>query len=119
MNILKSVLVAFSLFSALPVPQVKWDEDTDTFSGNRCKRGARFAMQERTAPMRTVTTTVRTDEGKLLPVRTAAKISKAHVLELVSQLRTLEVGKDHAIGDQVYQTRLEGEDVRVLATASD
>jgi adenosylcobinamide-GDP ribazoletransferase len=27
-NILKSVLVAFSMFSALPVPQVEWDEDS-------------------------------------------------------------------------------------------
>ena len=102
--------------------QVKWDEATDTFSGNRCKRGARFAIQERTSPMRTVTTTVRTTEGAgegtLIPVRTAGKISKAHVLELVRQLREIEVGKDHAIGDHVYQTRFEGEEIKVVATAS-
>ena len=28
MNILKSVLVAFAMFSALPVPQVEWDRDS-------------------------------------------------------------------------------------------
>ncbi|MBP5551765.1 MAG: FAD-dependent oxidoreductase [Spirochaetales bacterium] len=96
--------------------QVKWDEQTGTFSGNRCKRGARFAMQERTSPMRSVTTTVKISDGSLLPVRTAEQISKAHVIGLVRQLRKTELEKSVAIGGEVFRTVMDGEEIRVVAT---
>ncbi|MBQ7644510.1 MAG: FAD-dependent oxidoreductase, partial [Spirochaetales bacterium] len=96
--------------------QVKWDEKTGTFSGNRCKRGARFAEQEHNSPTRSVTTTVKTASGSLIPVRTAGRISKAHVFDVVEQLRKTKLDSGVIIGDEVLRTEIDGEDIRVVAT---
>ena len=99
--------------------QVKFDPETGEYSGNRCKRGIRFAEQERTAPMRTVTTTVKTESGALLPVKTASRIPKAQVRELVKQLRQVKTAGQGGIGLEVYRTELEGQPVTVVATAEE
>ncbi|MBQ2049256.1 MAG: FAD-dependent oxidoreductase, partial [Spirochaetales bacterium] len=99
--------------------QVRWDEKTGTFSGNRCMRGSRFAMQERTSPMRTVTTTVKTEGGKLVPVRTDGKIGRDSVRGLVEKLRDVRLQGPHSAGDVVYTAELDGKEVRILSTASD
>ena len=99
--------------------QVIWDEKTGTFSGNRCKRGARFAMEEKSNPVRTVTTTVRTKAGKdvLLPVRTAGKVPKDQVKDLVRQLRDQCVDRSVRTGEKVFEPELDGQKVVVIATA--
>ncbi|MBQ5364852.1 MAG: DUF1667 domain-containing protein, partial [Spirochaetales bacterium] len=99
--------------------QVRWDEKTGTFSGTRCMRGSRFAMQERTSPMRTVTTTVKTEGGKLVPVRTDGKIGRDSVRGLVEKLREVRLQGPHRAGDVVYTAELDGKEVRILSTASD
>ncbi len=43
-------------------------------TGNKCPRGIQFAEQEMTEPMRIVTTTVKDDNGKLIPVRSSGMI---------------------------------------------
>lgn len=65
--------------------RVKWDGMQ--YEGNRCPRGAEFAEQERIAPVRTVTTTVKTADGRLMPVRTDAPVPKAQVFEAVRMLK--------------------------------
>ena len=97
--------------------QVKFNPETGEYSGNRCKRGIRFAEQERTAPMRTVTTTVKTQSGALLPVKTSSRIPKAQVGELVKQLRQVKTADQGGIGLEVYRTELEGQSVTVVATS--
>ncbi len=99
--------------------QVHYDEKTGECTGNRCLRGRRFAIQERTAPMRTVTTTVRTRGVKeaLVPVRTAGKISKGQVGNLVNQLRKVAVDDGFTIGDEVFRTELDSGIVRVVVSA--
>ena len=99
--------------------QVKFDPETGEYSGNRCKRGARFAEQERTAPMRSVTTTVRTtgQEGPLVSVKTARKIAKDQVFNLVKQLRDIQVTEPKGIGLEVYSADLNGQQVSVVTTS--
>ncbi|MBR2282769.1 MAG: FAD-dependent oxidoreductase [Spirochaetales bacterium] len=99
--------------------QVRFDEKTGETTGNRCLRGKRFAVQERTAPTRTLTTTVRTTVGedRLIPVRTADKIARDSIPALIEQLRDVVVNEPKAIGDTVYSTELDGKEVRVIATA--
>ena len=99
--------------------QVKFNPETGEYSGNRCKRGIRFAEQERTAPMRTVTTTVKTQSGALLPVKTAGRIPKSQVKELVKQLRQVQAAGQGGIGMEVYRTELEGQSVSVVATSEE
>ena len=99
--------------------QVIWDEKTGTFTGNRCKRGARFAMEEKSNPVRTVTTTIRTKLGEdvLLPVRTAQKVPKDMVGEIVSRLRSVFVDNDVKIGENVCSADIDGKNICVIATS--
>ena len=96
--------------------QVIWDEKTGTFSGNRCKRGARFAMEEKSNPVRTVTTTVKAN-GHLLPVRTLQKVPKDKVGELVSMLRRVGIDRRVKNGENVYDTDMDGRHITVIATS--
>ena len=57
------------------------------YEGNRCPRGVKFAEQERTAPKRVLTTTVRMADGRLLPVKTAVPVDRSVLSEAVSELR--------------------------------
>ena len=99
--------------------QVRWDEKTGSFSGNRCMRGSRFAMQERTAPMRTVTTTVKTDSGELMSVRTDGKVGRDSVTGLVEKLRRVTAEGSFAVGDVVCTCTVgsDGDQIRILATS--
>ena len=99
--------------------QVKFDPETGEYSGNRCRRGIRFAEQERTAPMRTVTTTVKTESGALLPVKTSSRIPKAQVKELVKQLRHVTADSQPEIGREIYRTDLASQSVSVVATSEE
>ena len=59
----------------------------DEAEGNGCLRGAVFALQERRTPMRMLTTTVRTADGKLVPVRSAGPVRKDELRDLIGELR--------------------------------
>lgn len=72
-------------------------------SGNRCPKGAQFAETELTAPMRTVTTTVRTacPHRPALPVRTNREIPKAMIPALLRALAGVTVTGSINIGDVI------------------
>lgn len=57
-----------------------------TTSGNRCRRGADFARQERDEPMRVLTTTVRMADGRLLPVRSDRPVRKSEMQDILKGL---------------------------------
>ena len=50
-------------------------------TGNTCPRGKVYAENECTAPMRTITTTVRCKNGEILPVKTDSPIPKEKIFE--------------------------------------
>ena len=75
-------------------------ESDGSISGNRCKRGEEYAIQERTAPMRTLTLTLRTKSGALVPVRTDRPIPREKLLDAAAQLQTLVLPeRDIACGE--------------------
>ena len=59
---------------------------------------------------------MKTASGSLIPVRTAGRISKAHVFDVVEQLRKTKLDSGVIIGDEVLRTEIDGEDIRVVAT---
>ena len=77
--------------------------DPPGITGNACKRGYRFALDELTAPKRTVCTTVKTafPEAPVLPVKTSAEIPKERIFDLMRFINgfTLEtrVGRGEAV----------------------
>jgi CxxC motif-containing protein len=62
-----------------------YDETTNTCTGNRCPRGAKYAESEFKAPMRSVTTTVKTSlpEYPVISVRTSQEVPKGKVKDVV------------------------------------
>ena len=100
--------------------QVKYDEETNTYSGNKCKRGENFAEQERKEPRRTVTTTVRVMDGtrKLVSVKTLKPINMAKMFDLMADMKELRL--DHRLkpGDKVFEYEYNNEKVDVVVTDS-
>jgi len=62
-------------------------------SGNKCKRGDKYARQEVEAPMRTLTTSVLTRglELKMLPVRTSGPIPKGKLFAAMDAIKRIVV----------------------------
>lgn len=77
--------------------------DVARISGNRCERGAAFAQQEITCPLRILATTVAVQGGDeaLLPVRTAAPIPREQHLSAMELIRTVTVTAPIRMGDVI------------------
>lgn len=76
--------------------------------GNLCPRGKRYATDECEAPRRVVTGTVRTEDGRLLPVRTAAPILKAKMMDVMAIMASTIARVPVALGDVVVG-KIDGE----------
>ena len=90
-------------------------EADGSVSGAKCKRGVGYAQQERTDPMRTLTLTVRTEDGLLVPVRTTQPISRARIPEAVALLQQTVLPRGSYTCGQVLLEDLMGSPV--IATA--
>ncbi len=83
--------------------------------GNACPRGKTYAVAECTDPQRTVTSTVRCEDGSVLPVKTEKTISKADMKECMRRINTAVARLPVSIGDVI----LDGVcGTRVIATAN-
>ncbi len=54
-------------------------------TGNTCPRGEKYAVAEFTNPERTVTTTIKCDNGEVLPVKTDSSIPKDKIFECMKK----------------------------------
>lgn len=72
-------------------------------SGNSCPRGEKYAVQECTRPVRTVTATVRVAnrENTMLSVKTEAPVPKEHMMDVMAALRSMTVSAPIAMGTVV------------------
>lgn len=84
-------------------------------TGNSCPRGAKYAETELTAPVRTLTSTVRTDKGDMLPVKTSSPIPKEKVREAAKALSGVVAKCPVAIGDVIVKNIL-GTGADIVAT---
>ena len=97
-------------------------ETTDgeyVFSGNQCKRGASFAQTELTAPMRSLTTTVRTafSDTPVLPVRTNGEVPKDKITEIIRELSRITITEKTGIGETVA-ANIAGTGCDIIATSN-
>ena len=99
---------------------VTQDGDSFTVSGNTCRRGEEYGIQEMRCPMRTVTTSVRVKGGRrpVCSVKTADQVPKASIGDVLSEVKTLEVEAPIRIG-QVICANIAGTGVNLVATAND
>ena len=87
-------------------------------SGNTCKRGELYGVQEFTHPKRAITTLVKTADGSVVSVKTSALVPKERIFEVVGKIHELDVRPDAKIGDVLAKDLLGlGVDVIVTGTA--
>ncbi|MBR2930059.1 MAG: DUF1667 domain-containing protein [Clostridia bacterium] len=83
--------------------------------GNACPRGKTYAETECTAPMRTVTSTVRCTDGSVIPVKTDRAIPKRLVFDCMKEINLLRVSPECAVGDILIEHIL-GTDASLVVT---
>lgn len=85
-------------------------------SGNICKRGAVYANDECTNPQRTVTSTVRCEDGEVVSCKTSTTVPKALVFDVMKEINAAVAPNDAKIGDVVISNILNtGADVIITS----
>ena len=84
---------------------IKFDEagKIESITGNGCKRGIVYAENECTHPVRTVTTTVRCADGRIIPVKTANAVPKEKVFEVMRSINSVRPMGKISIGDVIIE----------------
>ena len=72
-------------------------------SGNICKRGAVYAENECVNPMRTVTTTAKTNDGGVVAVKTETTIPKEKMFECMEMINAVTLTLPVKVGDVVLE----------------
>ena len=87
-------------------------------TGNTCKRGETYGVQEFTCPMRTVTSSVRVSRGThpLCSVKTQNVVPKARIPEVLAARRTANITAPAHLGDVVIAD-IAGTGVNLVATS--
>ena len=98
---------------------VKFGEDGSITEilGNACKRGITYAENECTHPKRTVTSTVRCADGRIVAVKTADVIPKERVFDAMREINAVRVDYALKVGDVVLED-VAGTGVALVATAN-
>lgn len=94
-------------------------KEVTSVEGNSCKRGVTYAVEELTAPKRTLTSTVRIAgaEDKLLPVRTDKPIPKGSLFDAMKIIKSVTVKAPVKIGDVLIADFIEP-GINLIATKS-
>lgn len=95
------------------------DIDNKTVTGNTCKRGEIYGLNEVINPLRVITTTVKIEGGNLpvLPVKTNGAIPKKLNFEAMKVINSITVIAPIKSGDVVIENIL-GTGIDVVATRS-
>ena len=74
-------------------------------TGNTCPKGKEYAINECTNPVRTVTSTVRVSNrtDTMGSVKTAAPVPREKMMEVMGQLRSIQVKAPVEIGDVILE----------------
>ena len=86
-------------------------------TGNACKRGVIYAEAECTHPMRTVTSTVRCEDGVVVACKTSGTVPKERVFDVMKAINGVSANNDLQIGDVIIKNVLDL-GVNVVATSN-
>lgn len=97
---------------------VKFDTDgkVGEVLGNLCPRGKTYAVTECTSPMRTVTSTVRCEDGAVVAVKTNAPVPKDKVFLVMEEINSVKAPCKMHIGDVIINNVC-GTGADIVATA--
>ena len=84
--------------------------------GNACPRGELYAKNEVVAPKRVVTSTVRAENGVMVPVKTDVPVNKSEIFEVMKKINTVTCKLPIKIGDVILENVSEG--ANIIATGN-
>lgn len=97
--------------------EVGIDECVVTFvKGNSCARGKMYAENEVICPRRVLTTTVRSESGTLVPVKTEKPIKKELMMDIMKKIAELTCRDGVRIGDVVCENI--SEDINLVVSGN-
>ena len=76
--------------------------------GNTCPRGLMYAKNEVVCPMRVLTTTVKTEDGRLVSVKTDKPVKKADMFTIMAKINKVVAKTPVAIGDVLVEDIADG-----------
>ncbi len=79
--------------------------------GNSCPRGKTYGETEVTEPVRTVTSTVRATNGKMISVKTEKPIKKEDVFNVMEKIKKVHCVVPCRIGDVIIKDIVDGVDL--------
>ena len=84
------------------------DNQVTEVKGNTCPRGLMYAKNEVVCPMRVLTTTVKTEDGRLVSVKTDKPVKKADMFELMQRINKVIAKTPVSIGDVLIKDFADG-----------
>jgi len=80
-------------------------DENGNVTGNRCVRGEQFALNEMKTPLRTITTTMRTNfvDMPVLSVKTSGEIPKDKIFDVMNEVNKVIINKDTNVGDIIIK----------------
>lgn len=99
------VCIACPLGCRLEVQYLKTGDGQIAVIGNKCKRGEAYAIEELTAPRRTVTAVVETNSEILpyVPVRTDKSLPKELIDKLLGEIYSTQVSVPLILGQVLFE----------------
>lgn len=79
-----------------------------SITGNSCPRGKQYAQDEVVCPRRVVTSTVRAENGEMIPVKTDRPVKKSEIFQVMEKIRETVCELPIKIGDVLYEGIAEG-----------
>ena len=70
-------------------------------SGNNCERGLKYASAEALHPVRSISSTVRCEDGHVVAVKTSIPVPKENVYDVMWEINHFTAPNDIAFGDVV------------------
>lgn len=74
-----------------------------SLTGNSCPRGKVYAEAEVVSPKRVVTSTVRAENGEMIPVKTDRPVRKEAIFEVMQKINNLSCKLPVALGDVLVE----------------
>lgn len=95
------------------------DIDKENVTGNSCKRGFLYGLNEVKAPKRIVTSTVKIQgvNGQVVPVKTEKEIPKDKIFDVMEEINKAEIKLPIKVGQVIIEDIL-GTGVNIIATKS-
>lgn len=88
-------------------------------SGNLCKRGEKFAINELRNPTRSISSTVKTifPGIPVIPIRVSSEIPKGRIFDVMKEINKVVIREAVSIGDVIIENVL-GLNVDIIATSN-